>query len=956
MDSDDEYERGRRRDKFRRERSDYRDRRERDDRRRDNWADRRDGRENYRNDFNRRPYQNYSRGRSDNYRDQMSPPNKRPRRDWEPNYYNDRYGNQGYSQGGWNQSREKGPRRAEKDSTQLLSFKQFLTTQEDNIDDQEAVKKYNEYKLEFKKGQLSDFFLAHKDEEWFKMKYHPSERERENYKKLVRQRQRLHIFMEIFNKEILARGGLDASSAPDLMKIMDTIVIKLEGGTDFDLEVLEEIPDSEDKSDKEEDEEEKKEKPAEKKIKPPEPKPEEDGSKSDSKEEGEADDEDEKRPETEEGEDKKEDLVNSKPVQEKEQEKRSEPAKPPEPAELPAEEDKKKQRKKKRKEREYSYSSDDSSSSGSESDSESDPEPAPPGLDSEGNKSSKPALEPPKPAEGSADGKKVEEDKPPKPEELDEEPKPRALHKTFSLFFRNIAPVLTKKEIVDVCKRYKGYLRVALADPSPERAWNRHGWVTFDRSVNIKEICWNLSNIRLKDCELSPVVNRDLTHRIRAVSGITAHKTIVKSDLKLAARLIQLLDEESKVWDKSVMPTNPDVEPEPPAPPKEEEKKEEKKPEESEDAPNPPEEPPPAPPLPAKPAEPQNEVELLPPPTYERNPVLENITEFLVDETSAEEQLLLGSDLEEREEGQEDSNEIQFERDPAGSKVLDRLLCYLRFVHSVDYYSCSKFHIEDDMPSRCGLMHVRGANPPNRLTQKDMDTWKTNFERKISPLMSKKAAVSQDELSKLGRKDQEAEVEKFITANTQELAKDKWLCPLSGKKFKGPEFVRKHIFNKHSEKIDAVRKEVEYFNNYLGDVDRPQPPDPTPVTAQPPAQQNQGGGGPGGGGYNQQQGNFGNNHGPGNQQPPQQSPQGGNNFNRGGGGAGGGGNFNQQGGNFGGNNYQQQQQQQHQPQPPLRSNYDPYGYTPPSYSRQGGSRRPIIQYRDLDAPDSSDFF
>lgn len=59
-----------------------------------------------------------------------------------------------------------------------------------------------------------------------------------------------------------------------------TVVIKLEGGTDFDLEVLEEIPDSEDKSDKEEDEEEKKEKPAEKKIKPPEPKPEEDGSKS----------------------------------------------------------------------------------------------------------------------------------------------------------------------------------------------------------------------------------------------------------------------------------------------------------------------------------------------------------------------------------------------------------------------------------------------------------------------------------------------------------------------------------------------------------------------------------------------------------------------------------------------------------------------------------------------------
>lgn len=52
------------------------------------------------------------------------------------------------------------------------------------------------------------------------------------------------------------------------------------------------------------------------------------------------------------------------------------------------------------------------------------------------------------------------------------------------------------------------------------------------------------------------------------------------------------------------------------------------------------------------------------------------------------------------------------------------------------------------------------------------------------------------------------EVEKFVIANTQELAKDKWLCPLSGKKFKGPDFVRKHIFNKHAEKIEEVKKEV----------------------------------------------------------------------------------------------------------------------------------------------------
>ena len=41
------------------------------------------------------------------------------------------------------------------------------------------------------------------------------------------------------------------------------------------------------------------------------------------------------------------------------------------------------------------------------------------------------------------------------------------------------------------------------------------------------------------------------------------------------------------------------------------------------------------------------------------------------------------------------------------------------------------------------------------------------------------------------------------------------MCPLSGKKFKGPDFVRKHILNKHVEKIDEVKKEVNFFNAYL---------------------------------------------------------------------------------------------------------------------------------------------
>ena len=48
----------------------------------------------------------------------------------------------------------------------MMTFKQFLNAQDDNIDDTEAVQKYKEYKLEFRKTQTSDFFQQHKDEEW----------------------------------------------------------------------------------------------------------------------------------------------------------------------------------------------------------------------------------------------------------------------------------------------------------------------------------------------------------------------------------------------------------------------------------------------------------------------------------------------------------------------------------------------------------------------------------------------------------------------------------------------------------------------------------------------------------------------------------------------------------------------------------------------------------------------
>ncbi len=53
-----------------------------------------------------------------------------------------------------------------------------------------------------------------------------------------------------------------------------------------------------------------------------------------------------------------------------------------------------------------------------------------------------------------------------------------------------------------------------------------------------------------------------------------------------------------------------------------------------------------------------------------------------------------------------------------------------------------------------------------------------------------------------------------MTANSQEVSKDNWLCPMSGKNFNGPEFVRKHIMTKRLQKLEV---RVSYFNDYLYD-------------------------------------------------------------------------------------------------------------------------------------------
>uniref|UniRef100_A0A3P8RZL7 Serrate RNA effector molecule homolog (Arabidopsis) n=1 Tax=Amphiprion percula TaxID=161767 RepID=A0A3P8RZL7_AMPPE len=793
-DSDDEYDR-RRRDKFRRERSDYDRSREREDRRRDDWNDREWDRGRERR--SRGEYRDYDRGRRERFtppRHDMSPQQKRMRRDWDDHGgdpYRPSYGppqHWGHPDLHLMQPHQGIPIQARLGNIHdmdlgppppiMKSFKEFLLSLDDSVDETEAVKRYNEYKIDFRRQQMQDFFLAHKDEEWFRSKYHPDEASRLKAEAQSALNNRLNVFMFLLENGWFDNVSLDIEQTPAIIKVLDAAVIKMEGGTDHDLRILD-LP-------SEEEEEREKFASASGGAEPP----------------------------------KREDLktlgVDRKPSVEKDKNDKNEHLHSSLPICF------------------FTFN----------------------GLEE-------------KPKENSEEEKKEEK------KSKDDSPRPRPLHRTCSLFMRSIAPTISKAEIIALCRRYPGFLRVCLSDPHPERRFFRRCWVTFDRSVNIKEVCWNLQNIRLRDCELAPGVNRDLARRVRNVNGITQHKQVLRNDIKLAAKLIHALDEKGDLWTIKSQEEGQSTE------------------------------------LPAQ------------------NPILKNITDYLIEEVSAEEEELLGSGSGmDPEENTKEGNpaETTVERDDKLAKVLDRLALYLRIVHSIDYYNTCEYPSEDEMPNRCGMIHVRGPIPPNRITHGEVQQWQKMMEEKLIPLFSLKEILSEEEAAKMGRKDPEEEVEKFVSANTQELGKDKWLCPLSGKKFKGPEFVRKHILNKHGDKIEEVKKEVAFFNNFLMDAKRPSLPEmklpPLPGLGQ---------------GLLSPSMPF-----------PPQGPQGPMGFG--------------------------------QPRPPLmgygaggppyppsqygggRGNYDNFrgqgGYLgkPRNIRMSRGDPRNIIEYRDLDAPDDMDFF
>ena len=456
----------------------------------------------------------------------------------------------------YRESRRKEPKVEDMEGFQpaMMSFKAFLQTQDDQISDEEAIRKYAEYKLEFKRQQLNEFFVTHKEEEWFRQKYHPEDSVKRKAELLEMLEKRIEVF-KLFKEQNKYDGmALDGENQDALVKLLDSVVIMLEGGTENDLAILD-MPDLEEEEKKEDakrrrDAREEREKKSRRSQSGSEPaaapedenarlmkkakeflnfmEPGEEGKETKEEKDEERTGKKRKHSETEqEGEEEDGPPGLQEKVEEEKENHDQKMEEDPKEEELKKEEDGQKDPKVEKEEKgEENGEKAEIENNDKELDTVSDGEDA--SIAKEQQPNSNGGVVEDDQIENDKEGEVVEPDSDDnKMDEVDKEDsketkldkddprRPRALHKTSSIFLRNLAPTITKVEVEALCRRYEGFLRSAIADPAPDRRWFRRGWVTFKRDVKIKDICFNLNNTRLRDCELGPIVNRDLTRRYR---------------------------------------------------------------------------------------------------------------------------------------------------------------------------------------------------------------------------------------------------------------------------------------------------------------------------------------------------------------------------------------------------------------------------------------------------------
>jgi hypothetical protein len=408
----------------------------------------------------------------------------------------------------------------------MLSFKQFLAQQDDSIDEGQAIQLYQEYKSDFKRKQITDFFDEHKEEDWLISKYHPKHiLSREEAQKTNLQ-SRLKSFVYLLESGRLDKVPISAESADDIISTMDAGVILMEGGSDHDLlSLVKSASGNEDSKIGEE-------RLAEEVI--------EDNSLKEDMQKSQESIEDSPRkdkPLFMEVTDEQRQLAQQARMYGEQMQALSESV------------GGKKKRVQKNDDDQYSYTGDRSDGSSEEETEALPDEPPPPGLEP-------PSTDPATNSESAANTAQKESSHAHEHDnvlqdmlEVKNSSPPQPLHITRSVYIRHLPPKIAAEDIVEICRTLPGYLRIAFADPDPNRGFERRGWVTYSHNTDIREVTARLTTNKVKGVQLNCMVNRELTRRVKFGQEIAWASRAVHCDLHNALTLVKSMDERAQLWE-----------------------------------------------------------------------------------------------------------------------------------------------------------------------------------------------------------------------------------------------------------------------------------------------------------------------------------------------------------------------------------------------------------------------
>jgi len=463
-----------------------------------------------------------------------------------------------------------------------------------------------------------------------------------------------------------------------------------------------------------------------------------------------------------------------------------------------------------------------------------------------------------------------------------------------SIVIDDVSIETTTAELIDFCKSASNHLlRLAQLEPYyiEDGLMRKKVIAVFSNEVDIRDVCWKLSKTKLNNRLLSVSINKPIAKRVLAVDALSNHHTSLINDIRLATILILNFDELKGLYGKrkqlleniklEVNNIKKDIDREscsmqvddesedinnvaPPSPPGSD--KSGNKDEESDK------------PFDVNSLDEEKEKEKrklfefkfnIDPSAYRltsklsksKNPILEGarlyFAEFIESAQAAYNLSKIPDDLK-TEAVREELDRMKQDKfaiidtiarnSPCSveesSRFLDKLLWYLRIVHSFDYYNKTIYKQEDDLTLRIGVIHVRGD--PDELPQPiDYEKLRAHIQKvdkdyeEFGQSQSQKYVTKDEE--RYNYKSYGKVITDELTSYAQRVHKPRseeteevYKCRHCTRVFQKLGDIGRHFVTKHRWAIDAIELETDFFNAYLFDATKMNPCPPKELLDIPP--------------------------------------------------------------------------------------------------------------------------